>query len=93
MKYSFGYSEEKDIVLKEIRGVGFKDIIEAIKKGGLLDDIDHFDKAKYLNQRILVVKLKRYVYAVPYVTDRKRKIKFLKTIYPNRALKRKYLNN
>jgi len=93
VKYSFDYSEEKDIVLREIRGVGFKDIIEAIKKGNLLDDIDHFDKAKYPNQRILVVKLKRYVYAVPYITDKKRRIGFLKTIYPSRALKRKYLSN
>ena len=89
--YGFDYSEEKNIVLKEIRRVGFEDIIKAINKGGLLDDIDHFNKKRYPNQRILIVKLKRRVYAVPYVPDRKRRVKFLKTIYPSRCLKEKYL--
>jgi hypothetical protein len=89
--YGFDYSEEKNIVLKEIGRVGFEDIIKAINKGGLLDDIDHFNKKRYPNQRILIVKLKRRVYAVPYVPDRKRGVKFLKTIYPSRSLKEKYL--
>ena len=89
--YGFDYSEEKNIVLKETRRVGFEDIIKAIKEGGLLDDIDHFNKKRYPNQRILIVKLKRRVYAVPYVPDRKRRVKFLKTIYPSRSLKEKYL--
>lgn len=91
MHCKFDYSIEKSLVLKESRGIGFEDVIEAINKGQLLDDIGHFNKKKYPNQKILVVKLKNYVYAVPYVIDKKRKTKFLKTIYPNRMLTKTYL--
>lgn len=90
MKYGFDYSEEKNYELKEKMGVGFTDIVKAIGKGLLLDDIDHFNKAKYPNQRILVVRLEGRIYTVPYVLDKERKVKFLKTIYPGRGLKGKY---
>ena len=91
MRYNFDYSPEKDLILKEARGVGFEEIIEAIKMGDVLDDIDHFDKKKYPNQKIYIVRIANKVYAVPYVFDRVRKVIFLKTIYPSRKLKRKYL--
>ena len=92
MEYSFDYSTEKDLILREIRNIGFEDIIEAIKNGNLLDDIDHFNKKKYFSQRIFIVKVKYNIYAVPYVIDNKRKVRFLKTIYPSRKLNKKYLN-
>lgn len=91
VRYIFDYSEEKNLLLKEARGIGFEDIIRAIEKGQLLDNIDHFDRKKYPNQKILIVKFKNYVYAVPYVIDKKRKVNFLKTIYPNKVLTCKYL--
>ena len=91
MKYNFDYSKEKDFVLRETRGVGFDDVIEAIKKDDVLDNINHFDKKKYPNQRIYIVRIKDKVYAVPYVLDRARKVVFLKTIYPSRKLKKIYL--
>lgn len=89
--YGFDYSEEKNALLKEARNVSFEDIITAIHQGQLLDDISHFDKQRYPNQRILIVKFKTYTYAVPYVIDKKRKLIFLKTIYPNQKLKNHYL--
>lgn len=92
MTYKFDYSEEKDLILRETRGLGFSDIIEEINKGNLLDDIDHFNKKKYPNQRIFIVKVKSKVYAVPYIKDRVKKVTFLKTFYPNRRLKKKYLS-
>ena len=91
MEYKFDYSEEKDLLIKTIRNIGFEDIIEGIKKGDLLDDIDHFNKKKYPNQRIFIVKIKSNIYVVPYVIDKARKMIFLKTIYPSRILKKKYL--
>ena len=91
MKYKFDYSIEKSLILKEARGLSFEDVTKAIDQGQLLDDIDHFNKKKYPNQRIMVVEIKRKVYAVPYVIDKKRKVRFLKTFYPNRKLARKYL--
>ncbi|MBI2596354.1 hypothetical protein HYW46_06495 [Candidatus Daviesbacteria bacterium] len=42
-------------------------------------------------KKILVIKIKEYVYATPYVIDKKRKVVFLKTVYPSRVLADKYL--
>lgn len=91
MKYQIEYSEEKNLLLKETRGVNFEDVIEAIEKKNILDDLEYCDKKRHPNQKILVVKIKDYGYAVPYVIDAKRKVLFLKTVYPSRILTRKYL--
>ena len=91
MQYRFDYSKEKDSILRETRGIGFKEIIGEVKKGNLLDNIDHFNKKKYPNQKIFIVKIRSKVYAVPYVIDKIRKVTFLKTFYPNRKLKKKYI--
>lgn len=91
VKYGFDYSKKKDRLLKKARDISFEEVIEAIKSGNLIKDVDHFNKKNYPNQRIFIVKLRKYIYAVPYVLDKKRNVKFLKTIYPNRVLKKKYL--
>lgn len=88
---NFDYNLEKDKQLKELRGISFKEIIKAVKNKQVIVDIEHFNKVKYPNQRIMVVKVNDYAYAVPYVFDKKRKAKFLKTIYANRKLKEKYI--
>lgn len=90
-KYNFDYSEEKNVILKETRGVGFEDIVEAIERGNVLDNISNPKATKYPKQRMFVVKLKKYVYLVPYVIDNERKVYFLKTLYPNRKATKKYL--
>lgn len=87
----FDYSEIKNQLLKQVRDISFEEVIEAIQNGQLVDDVDHFNKKKYKNQRIFIVKTKNYMYAVPYVVDKKRKKVFLKTIFPSRVLKKKYL--
>ena len=88
--YRFDYSEEKNFILKSTRKIGFQDIIEAIGKGGLLDNIKHFNEEKYPNQKIFIVKIKGNIYAVPYVIDNVKRRYFLKTIYPGTKLKKKY---
>ena len=90
-KVSIGFNEEKNLLLKETRGISFEEIIEAINKHKILDNIKNRDKKKYPGQKILIVKMKNYIYAVPYVIDKKREIIFLKTIYPSRELTKKYL--
>ena len=93
MKYKgfrIEFSEEKNLLLEETRGTGFKKIIKAINEGGILNDLKHSNK-KYIHQRILVIKKEDYVYAVPYVIDLKRKVVFLKTVYPSRVLTDKYM--
>ncbi len=90
MAFSIKFSEEKNELLKATRNVSFEDVLEALKKKELLTDIAHPNQ-KRLQQRIYVVKLKGYAYAVPYVINNKKQEIFLKTIYPSRALKKLYL--
>jgi len=88
--YRIEFAEEKNLLLKETRGVGLEDVVIAIEGEKILGDIKHSSK-KYPHQRILVIKIKEYVYAVPYVIDKKRKVIFLKTVYPSRVLTDKYM--
>lgn len=87
----FDYSLEKDAVLKETRGFGFEEIIEAIKSNALLDNPKNPNFKRYPNQKVFVVKINNYVYIVPYVIDEKRNVFFLKTFYPSRKFNKKYL--
>jgi len=81
------WSVEKNRELKSDpkRGICFEDIVAAIEGGGLLDDVEHPNRAKYPGQRVLVVLANGYAYAVPYV-DTPDGI-FLKTAFPSRRLK------
>lgn len=91
MKLRIEFNKEKNLLLKEIRGVCFEDIIQTIERGNILDNLEHHNKKRYPNQKILVVKIKNYAYAVPYVIDKKKETVFLKTVYPSRVLTEKYL--
>lgn len=88
--YRIEYSEEKNLLLVETRGLGFEDVVVCVEQKKILGDLKHSNK-KYAHQRILVIAIKAYAYAVPYVIDPKRKIIFLKTVYPSRALTDKYM--
>ena len=57
--------------------------------GGLLDELEHPNRQKYPDQRILLVALERYVYLVPYVEEAD--YFFLKTVIPSRKATRDYL--
>jgi len=84
------YSLEKNEILKKSRGVSFEDVILALENGCLLDDITHPNSEKYPNQNvfIILIKVKDYVYLVPYVEDDTSI--FLKTIIPSRKMNKKY---
>ena len=41
MAFDIIYSEEKNLILKATRGIGFEEVLEAIRKKGLLADISH----------------------------------------------------
>ena len=61
MKY-FDWNEEKNLSLKEERGVSFEEIKVAINEGKLLDILYHPNKKKYPKQRIYVVEINQYAY-------------------------------
>jgi hypothetical protein len=88
--YRIEFSEEKNLLLKVTREIGFEDVIVAIERRKMLDDLRHSNK-KYAHQRILVIKREEYVYAVPYIIDAKKKVIFLKTIYLSRVPTNKYM--
>jgi len=88
MKY-FDWNDEKNKMLKEVRGVSFEQVELAIALGDLVDRIKHPNPEKYPNQKVFLVKIENYIYSVPYIDDNE-KI-FLKTIIPNSKATKKYL--
>lgn len=90
MAFSIKFNEEKNQLLKATRNISFEDVLGAIKNGKLLDDIAH-PSYKHPQQKLYVVEIQKYAYAVPYVINTKKQEIFLKTIYPSRFLTKKYL--
>jgi len=84
------FDHEKNRLLKKERGVCFEDVILAIENGDLLDDIEHHNKDKYPYQDIFIIllRIKNYVYLVPY-EENEDEI-FLRTIIPSRKMNKKY---
>ncbi len=78
----FRWNPGKNEALKKERGISFEEIELAIEQGNLLDIIRHHNPKKYPRQSMLVVRLRNYVYLVPYVEERS--YIFLKTIIPSR---------
>jgi hypothetical protein len=88
MKY-YDWNDEKNELLKKLRGVSFEQVMLAIISGDLIDRVKHPNPEKYPNQRVFLVKIDNYIYSVPYVEDDE-KI-FLKTIIPNSKTTKKHL--
>ncbi|MFW6296482.1 MAG: DUF4258 domain-containing protein [Halothece sp.] len=86
---SYRWNSEKNIQLQEERDISFEDILAAIQQGSLLDVIEHPNQEKYSHQKVFIIKVKDYVYLVPFVENSEEI--FLKTIIPSRKMKRKYL--
>ena len=88
MKY-YDWNDDKNELLKKLRGVSFEQVVLAIVSGDMVDRVKHPNQERYPNQRVFLVKIEDYIYSVPYVEDDE-KI-FLKTIIPNSKATKKYL--
>ena len=86
---TYQWDDEKNAVLKKVRGVSFEQVVMHIENGDVLDVMAHPNKIKYPHQQVLVININDYVYAVPFVEQGNER--FLKTIVPNRKLTRQYL--
>lgn len=84
----YEWNAEKDRLLQEERGVGFVDVVNAIDSGGLLAIKEHPNKERYPSQMLYIVRMKGYVYLVPFVREGERI--FLKTIIPSRKANREF---
>jgi uncharacterized DUF497 family protein len=88
MKY-YDWNDEKNELLKKLRGVSFEQVVLAIVSGDLIDRVKHPNPEKYPNQKVFLVRIEDYIYSVPYVEDDEKM--FLKTIIPNSKATKKYL--
>ena len=84
----FKFDLQKNAWLKEKRDICFEEIIEAIEQGFLLDVGPHPNQERYPNQELYIVKLKNYIYMVPFI-DNGQTI-FLKTIILSRKAYKRY---
>jgi hypothetical protein len=87
MEAELFWDETKNELLKAECGLCFEMVAEASIEGKIVDDFQHPSAARS-HQRIIVIDVGGYKVAVPYVTDGK--TKFLKTMYFNRDLDKKY---
>ena len=87
MKY-YDWNDEKNELLKRLRGVSFEQVVLAIASRDLVDRLKHPNSEKYPNQMVFLVKIEDYIYSVPFFEDDE-KI-FLKTIIPNRKATKKH---
>ncbi len=85
----YDWDPEKEEWLNENRNLSFLHVLYHIDRGDLLDVREHANKAKYPHQKVLIVKMNDYVYAVPFVEDGE--TWFLKTIIPSRKETKRYL--
>jgi len=86
----FEYSAEKDIWLKKERGLGFEEVIQRLRQGNVVGIVDNANQHRYPGQRVYMVDVNGYIYAVPYVRNGDQV--FLKTIYPTRKATKFYRN-
>ncbi|RUM58548.1 MAG: hypothetical protein DSY60_01555 [Persephonella sp.] len=84
------WDREKNEWLKKERNISFEDIELAILEDRVIDILEHPNREKYLNQKLLIVEIENYAYVAPYVEDEEGNI-FLKTIFPSRKYTKKYL--
>jgi len=61
------YSDEKNDILKQTRGICFEDVMCIIESNEIIDIQPHSNLDKYPNQKIMIVSLNSYIHYVPYV--------------------------
>ena len=87
--HHYQWSAEKNAQLKAERGISFEQVVMHIEGGDLLDVYEHPNQARYPGQQILVVRVDKYAYVVPFTESAAGR--FLKTIIPSRKATREYL--
>ena len=84
----YTWNPEKNELLKKERDVGFEDVVFHIEAGDEVDVLEHPNKERYPNQKILVVLIEGYAYLVQFVESDSEV--FLKTIIPSRKATKRY---
>jgi uncharacterized DUF497 family protein len=82
----FEWDDKKNELLKNSRGIGFENVVEAVLNDKILDDIEN--ESRKDKQRMLIVEICDYVYVVPY--EKRNKTIRLITIFPSRKMHKIY---
>lgn len=85
----FNWDNKKNEQLKRERGVSFEQIVFLIENDCVLDILEHPSKKIYKNQRVYIINIDNYAYAVPFEDEGNER--FLKTIFPSRKYTQMYL--
>jgi uncharacterized DUF497 family protein len=83
------WDTDKNDLLQRGRGICFEDVLLALEKAALLDNLEHPNQDKYPGQRIMIVRIENYVCLVPYIETKE--CVLLKTIIPSRKATKKHL--
>ena len=84
----FDWDPEKNEQLKRERGISFEEIVLLLGTGQLWAVSKHWKREKYPHQRVFLIPIDGYIYAVPFVRDKD--AYFLKTAFPSRKLTKQY---
>ena len=84
----FDWDPAKNEQLKDERGISFEEIALLLGSGHLWAVTDHWNQRKYPKQRVFLVPVDGYIYAVPFVEEDD--VIFLKTAFPSRKLTKQY---
>ena len=84
------FNKDKDKVLKEKRGIGFKDVIKEMGAGKIVTVRKHPNTKKFPSQKIMLINIKNYIFVIPYIETEKEI--FLKTIYKSRKYTKEFIN-
>ena len=87
--YKFNFDVKKNCKLIDERGINLEKVIAILKKGQILDVLEHPNKERYPQQKIYVIEFNDYILQVPFVRNDNEI--FLKTAYPSRKMTQKYL--
>ena len=83
------WNSGKNEWLKESRKISFEEIVYALESGQLIAVVEHPRPERYPRQKLMLVGIRNYVYAVPFVKNGDNL--FLKTIIPSRKFTRRFL--
>ena len=81
-----GFKNER---LARVHGISFEEIVAAIEAGMVLEVVANPNQIKYAGQSMFVVRLRDYVYLVPFRESDK--VISLITAYPSRKATKKYI--
>jgi hypothetical protein len=87
----YNWNPEKNQLLLVDRGITFERIVFEIASGNELAVLEHPNQEKYPGQKISMVQVDDYVYAVPFI-ETETEI-FLKTIIPSRKATKQFRSN